>query len=162
MNVFDSLWMEGDSVFIHEAMRIQITFLLLAYCFSGARIGAFLHNGKAEVKGEDGQIDRLVFEGLTWKVRRYYYRRDAASEELTASQDVHIYLFPLHDGTTEIIVKLVQRWTKNNKDPENSVYALVILTALDPRLTPEQARGSSLRTRQTEIRHNRVPAGPCL
>src|SRR5947199_1788197 len=71
--------MEGDSVFIHEAMRIQITFLLLAYCFSGARIGAFFHNGKAEVKGEAGQIDRLVFEGLTWKVRRYHYRRDSIS-----------------------------------------------------------------------------------
>jgi hypothetical protein len=85
MNVFDSLWMEGDSVFIHEAMRIQITFLLPAYCFSGARIGAFLHNGKAEMKGEDRQIDRLVFEGLTWKVRQYHYRRDATSEGLTVS-----------------------------------------------------------------------------
>jgi hypothetical protein len=82
MNVFDSLWTEGDSIFIHEVVRIQITFLLLAYCFSGARIGAFLHSGKAEVKGEDGQIDRLVFEGLTWKVRRYHYRRDAASKGL--------------------------------------------------------------------------------
>jgi hypothetical protein len=90
-------------------MRIQITFLLLAYCFSGARIGAFLYNGKAEVKGENGQIDRLVFKGLTWKVRRYHYRRDAASERLTVSQNVYIYLFPLRDGTTEVIVKLVQR-----------------------------------------------------
>jgi len=60
-------------------MRIQITFLFLAYCFSEARIGAFLHNGKAEVKGEDGQLDRLVFEGLTWRVRRHPYRRDAAA-----------------------------------------------------------------------------------
>jgi hypothetical protein len=49
-------------------MRVQLTFLLLAYCFSGARIGAFLPNSKAEVKREDGQIDRLLFEGLTWKV----------------------------------------------------------------------------------------------
>lgn len=32
---------------------------------------------------------------------------------------------------------------------------------LDPKLTLEQARGSSLRARQTEIRHNRVPTSPC-
>ena len=28
----------------------------------------------------------------------------------------------LPDGTTEIVLKIVSRWTKNNKDPENSVY----------------------------------------
>jgi hypothetical protein len=49
-------------------MRIQLTFLFLAYYFSGTHVGAFLHNGKAEVKGENGQIDRLVFKELTWKV----------------------------------------------------------------------------------------------
>jgi hypothetical protein len=41
VNVLVSLWTEDDSVFIHESMRDQITFLLLAYFFSG--IGAFLH-----------------------------------------------------------------------------------------------------------------------
>jgi hypothetical protein len=85
MNILGFLWTEGNSVFIYEVIRVQITFLLLAYCFSGARITAFLHNGKAEVKGKDGQIDRLVFEGWTWKIRRYYYRRDAASGGLTVS-----------------------------------------------------------------------------
>jgi hypothetical protein len=85
VNVLDSLWTEDDSVFIHEVMRDQITFLLLAYCFSGARIGAFLHNGKAEVKGTDGKVDRLMFKGLTWKVRRYPYRRDTAFRRLTTS-----------------------------------------------------------------------------
>lgn len=64
VNVLVSLWTEDDSVFIHEVMGDQITFLLLAYCFLGARIGAFLHNGKAEVKGEDGKLDTLVFEGI--------------------------------------------------------------------------------------------------
>jgi len=49
VGVFVSLWTEDNSVFIHEAMRDQITFLLLVYCFSIARIGAFLHNGKTEV-----------------------------------------------------------------------------------------------------------------
>jgi hypothetical protein len=53
-----------DSVFIHEVIRAQITFSLLAYCFSGARISAFLHNGKAEVEQKDRQTDRLLFEGF--------------------------------------------------------------------------------------------------
>ena len=43
------------------------------------------------------------------------------------SQDVHVYLFPLPDGTTEVILKLVQCWTKNNKDPENFVYVLPVI-----------------------------------
>jgi hypothetical protein len=38
---------------------------------------AFLHNGKAQVKGKDRWIDRLVFEDLTRKIRRYHYRREA-------------------------------------------------------------------------------------
>lgn len=40
----------------------QITFLLLAYSFSGARTRAFLHNGKAEarVKDEAGREGNLL------------------------------------------------------------------------------------------------------
>jgi hypothetical protein len=81
--------------------------LLLAYYFSGARIKAFLYNDKAEIKGENGQINRLVFKRLTWKIRRYYYRRDAAFKGLIASQNVYIYLFPFRDNITEVIIKLV-------------------------------------------------------
>ena len=62
-----SLWTEVDSVFIDETITDEITFLLLAYCFSGTRIRAFLSNGKAEVKRKEWGIDRLVFEGLTWE-----------------------------------------------------------------------------------------------
>lgn len=70
VNVLVSLWTEDDPIFIYEGMRLQISFLLLSYCFTGARVGAFLHNGKAEVKRKDGRVDKLVFKGLTWKVRR--------------------------------------------------------------------------------------------
>jgi hypothetical protein len=69
VNVLFSLWTEDDTIFIHECMRDQMTFLLLAYRFTGARVGASLHNGKAEEKVADGKIDKFVFEGLTWKVR---------------------------------------------------------------------------------------------
>jgi hypothetical protein len=48
-----------------------------------------------------------MFKGLTWEVRRYYYRRDATLKGLTVSQNVYIYLFPLRDNTTEVIIKLV-------------------------------------------------------
>jgi hypothetical protein len=112
VNVLVSLWTEDDSVFIHEVMRDQITFLLLAYCFSGARTGAFLHNGKVEVKGEGGKLDTLVFEGLTWKARLSYHYHCNLPRSLgvpTMNQDVHVYLFPLPDGSTEVILKLVQR-----------------------------------------------------
>jgi hypothetical protein len=60
VNVLDSLWTEDDSIFIHEVMRAQMTFLILAYCFSEARIGAFLHNGTAEVEQKDGQRDKAA------------------------------------------------------------------------------------------------------
>jgi hypothetical protein len=68
------------------------------------------HLLKAEVKGEDGQLDRLVFEGLTWRARRHPCRRVAAAGGLTASQDVHVYLFPLPGGSAEVIIKLVRGW----------------------------------------------------
>ncbi len=74
MNILDSLWTDDDSIFIHEVMRTQLTFLLQAYCFSGARIGAFPHNSTAEVECKGVQTDRLMLEGLTWKVRWYHYR----------------------------------------------------------------------------------------
>jgi hypothetical protein len=67
VNILDSLWTEDDSVLIHEVMKAQIMFLIPAYYFSEARIGAFLHNGTAEVEQKDRQTDRLLFEGLTWK-----------------------------------------------------------------------------------------------
>lgn len=48
-------------------MRSQLTFLTMAYCYSGARIGAFVHNFIGEVKGQDGKMEKVVFQGLTWK-----------------------------------------------------------------------------------------------
>ena len=74
VDALNTLWTEADSVFIHEMMRVQLTFLLLLYSDSGARLGAFLENGMAAVKRKDGQQDTLVFEGLTWKIGRYAYR----------------------------------------------------------------------------------------
>lgn len=65
-----------------------MTFLILDYCFTGERVGAYLHNGKAEVKQPDGKIDRLVFEELTWRVRENLHARcdaDRPSKRLAMS-----------------------------------------------------------------------------
>lgn len=51
------------------------------------------------------------------------------------------------DSSTEVIIKIVQRWTKNNKDPENSVYALTILTA--PRSQTDTGTGSRFQLTST-------------
>ncbi len=62
-----SLWTEPDHVFVHEVMRSQSTFLTQAYCYSGARIGAFVHNFTGEVEGQDGKTEKVLLRGLTWK-----------------------------------------------------------------------------------------------
>lgn len=66
-NCVTSLWTEPDHVFIHEVMRDQISFIIQAYCYPGARIGAFVHNFAGEVKGKDGKMEEVVFKGLAWK-----------------------------------------------------------------------------------------------
>jgi hypothetical protein len=54
------------------------------------------------VKGEDKQLDRLMFKSLMWRVRRHFYRRDTAAGGLTVNQNVYIYLFSLPDGSAEV------------------------------------------------------------
>lgn len=51
-----------------------MTFLLLVYCFTGARVGAFLDTGKGLDNGKEGaeqgadENEKVIFQGLTWKV----------------------------------------------------------------------------------------------
>lgn len=65
VNVVVCAWTKNDSEFIHECMRVQMTFLILVYCFSRARIGVFLHNEKADPEKEVDQTEKVVFKGLT-------------------------------------------------------------------------------------------------
>lgn len=48
---------------------------------------------------------------------------------LKASQGIVSYLFLLPDSSTEVIMKLVQRWAKNNKDPETPCTHFTVLIA---------------------------------
>lgn len=51
-NIIVSMWTDDDPVFIHERHRIQMTFAILIYCYSGARIGAFIPDtSKADDRG---------------------------------------------------------------------------------------------------------------
>jgi hypothetical protein len=45
----------------------------ITWCSSRA-MGLLKGFSSAEVTGENGQVDKLMFEGLAWKVRWYYYR----------------------------------------------------------------------------------------
>jgi hypothetical protein len=78
--------------------------------FSGACIGAFLQDGKAEVKGKNGLVNRRAFEGLTWKVRQYHYRQNAGSGGLTTSQEKSfrgtLLIFEVLDAQLRISSKL--------------------------------------------------------
>ncbi|KIW99637.1 uncharacterized protein Z518_11050 [Rhinocladiella mackenziei CBS 650.93] len=40
-----ALWTYDDLIYIHERYRVQTTFLIHAFCFTGARIGAFFTDG---------------------------------------------------------------------------------------------------------------------
>lgn len=41
-NIIISIWKDDDPVFIHPNHRVQLTFAILIYCYSGARIGTFI------------------------------------------------------------------------------------------------------------------------
>ncbi|EAW12595.1 uncharacterized protein ACLA_010210 [Aspergillus clavatus NRRL 1] len=41
-NIFVSLWTDDDPMFIHPRYRVQLTFAILIYCYTGARIGTFI------------------------------------------------------------------------------------------------------------------------
>ena len=40
-----TLWTRDDLIFIPERYRVQITFIVHVYCWTGARIGAFFTDG---------------------------------------------------------------------------------------------------------------------
>jgi len=137
VNVLTSLWTEDDSVFIHECMRVQMTFLLLGLLLYRSAHWGFLHNGKTKVRRKAGGVDKVVFEGLTLKVRRNSYRHCCPTRSRLS--------FPRSDGTTEAVLKIVQRWTKNNKDPEHSMYyPSSPRYPFDPRLISIQERDPNL------------------
>lgn len=41
-NILVSLWTDDDPMFIHPRYRVQLTFAILIYCYTGARIGTFI------------------------------------------------------------------------------------------------------------------------
>ena len=40
-----ALWIQDDPIFIPERYRVQFTFIILVFCWTGARIGSFFTGG---------------------------------------------------------------------------------------------------------------------
>lgn len=64
VHVIVSAWIKYDNGFLHEGMRVQMTFLLLVYCFTDARVGAFLNNGKGGAEQNANENDKIIFKNL--------------------------------------------------------------------------------------------------
>lgn len=47
-NILVSLWTNDDPIFIHPRYRVQLTFAILIYCYTGARIGTFIPDTSKE------------------------------------------------------------------------------------------------------------------
>jgi hypothetical protein len=43
--ILRALWTQDDPIFIPERYRVQFTYIIHVYCWTGARIGAFFTNG---------------------------------------------------------------------------------------------------------------------
>ncbi|KAL4746587.1 hypothetical protein BDW72DRAFT_197529 [Aspergillus terricola var. indicus] len=96
-NILVSLWNDDDPFFIHPRYRVQMTFTIQIYCYSGARIGTFIPDtSKADERG-------LRYEDI----ELYIYRRP-------------------DDGEIELFFRLSEIWVKNNDNPKNTVVRLAM------------------------------------
>ncbi len=89
VNVVVSAWTLNDSEFFHECMRVQMTFFILVYCFTDARIEAFLHNDKKEVEQKANENEKMIFQNLTWKVSQSFNH----AFEFDITLECHILFF---------------------------------------------------------------------
>ncbi|KAA8642336.1 uncharacterized protein ATNIH1004_011280 [Aspergillus tanneri] len=75
---------------------VQLTFAILIYCYSGARIGTFIPDtSKADVRG-----------------LRY--------------EDIELYIYRRPDGEIELFFRLSEIWVKNNDNPKNTVFRVAM------------------------------------
>jgi hypothetical protein len=104
--VLVTLWTKDDLVFIPERYRLQYTFILRVYCWTGARLSAFFTGGFCY--GVSSRHGRSPVARLT-------------------SQDVTLVLQRAPDRPWRLIYRIDQRWVKNNRDPENIWYEVTLL-----------------------------------
>lgn len=102
-----ALWTYDDLIFIHERHRVQATFLIHVYCWTGARIDAFF---------KDGLRYKVWFPVTLWEW-----------SIPNRHQDVDLILQREKDSVDDrdwrLVYKIDQRWVKNNRDPDNVTYA---------------------------------------
>ncbi|MCJ1359649.1 MAG: hypothetical protein MMC33_009651, partial [Icmadophila ericetorum] len=87
-----TFWTVDDAQFIHPHNKAQIPFAIAVFCWTGARTGAFFPDKENKDKG-----------GLPY-------------------QDIEVILVRIPSGGWKVIYWINQRWVKNNRDPENTVY----------------------------------------
>jgi len=104
--VLVTLWTKDDLIFIPERYRLQYTFILRVYCWTGARLSAFFTGG------------------FRYRVSSRHARSPVA--RLT-SQDVTLLLQRAPDRPWRLIYRIDQRWVKNNREPENIWYEVTLL-----------------------------------
>ncbi|KAH2363659.1 hypothetical protein KXV98_003685 [Aspergillus fumigatus] len=91
-NIIVSIWKDDDPDFIHPRYRVRLTFAILIYCYSGARMGTFIPDtSKKDQRGLRYEVD----------IEHYIYRRP--------------------DGEIELFFRLSERWVKNDDNPKNTV-----------------------------------------
>ena len=96
-----TLWTRDDLMFIPERYRVQTTFIVHVYCWTGARIGAFFTDGlRYKVQFRHSPVTSLLSDYL---------------------QDIVLVLQRVDGRHWRLIYKIDQRWVKNNRDPENIV-----------------------------------------
>jgi Protein of unknown function (DUF3435) len=60
-----TLWTQDDQIFIPERYRVQFTFIIRVYCWTGARLGAFFTNG-LRYRDVDIVLQRISTDG--WRL----------------------------------------------------------------------------------------------
>ena len=103
-----TFWAIDDAQFIHPRNKAQVPFVIAVFCWTGARIGAFFPDQENKDKG-----------GLRYGVISIERFKGSFADRL---QDIEVVLIRIPSGGWKVIYRIDQRWVKNNRDPEYTVY----------------------------------------
>jgi hypothetical protein len=117
-----TLWTQDDLIFIHERYRIQFTFIIRVYCWTGARFGAYFTNG-LRYRDIDVELQRL------WKERFLNFSPSWTFQEIQLSWRV------LRCGGEELAWQC-RTHSYLESDPGRSIDIKISSSDASPRTTP--------------------------
>jgi Protein of unknown function (DUF3435) len=81
-----TLWTKDDLIFIPECYRIQFTFIIRVYCWTGARLGAFFTDG-LRYRDVDLVLQRLPSGGwrLIYNVSQRWVKNNRNPENIVSN-----------------------------------------------------------------------------